>query len=753
MIIHHLKASGFRIMGEPIDITFPTEGRIGVLGQNESGKTTLFQAIECALYGLKKGSGPEADRENLVTWGKNEAKLEIEFTSGQNRYNLQRIINSKNIHRANLTPVINGTKDRTSSITGLADVEDKIEQITGMDRDTFTKLVYIKQKDLDALKELVKSKREQLVNKVMGIELFDDAAKNVKEDNTSLERELDRLQPQLDMVKRNKEEYESNLTQKATLTAQVAEQQPELDEKKSTLEDAKANLAKYDWIFSNNSARDLECSLRGESGQIEKDLQRIAELEEQVKKLKTTLNNYKPEVTELQPLFQKLSNLEIRLTEAENAFKATQAKKQETIVKLGLSDKDAAQLSQNLSAQKRSRLIQFGATLISGLAFLALAFFTTIILLAGAGILLALAAYVFSQYLKIDKIATQNIEIEAINKQLEAEENAVARLRTEEENVTSQSAFKKSEDIQKRLNAIFSLMKAETGASSIDGIETLIGNTETTLLTSKKTDPQTRKSTLESQIKVKQIEIQELEKTKPVLVDEIKYGKEQHESIKKQRETIQAEYESIKQSIDNNNGTIKQLESNIERLKPDFERYPQLEKDVKATQEKRHLLDIVNSQLSETSKELRNKVLPHARLIINQILPTLTGDRYSDFEITEDLKFKVYSREGGGYKEREIFSGGTQDQFLIALRLAFTQSILDSRVMADKYSLLMDECTSSSDELRKQGIFEVLTAMRQTFSQIFIIAHEDIATYVDHHIVLERNDRGYTEIKSKSWIQ
>jgi ABC-type bacteriocin/lantibiotic exporter with double-glycine peptidase domain len=71
--------------------------------------------------------------------------------------------------------------------------------------------------------------------------------------------------------------------------------------------------------------------------------------------------------------------------------------------------------------------------------------------------------------------------------------------------------------------------------------------------------------------------------------------------------------------------------------------------------------------------------------------------------------------------------------------------------MADKYSLLMDECTSSSDDVRKQGIFEALEAMKQTFSQIFIIAHEDISAFVDNHIVLDRNAHGYTEIKSKSW--
>jgi exonuclease SbcC len=159
----------------------------------------------------------------------------------------------------------------------------------------------------------------------------------------------------------------------------------------------------------------------------------------------------------------------------------------------------------------------------------------------------------------------------------------------------------------------------------------------------------------------------------------------------------------------------------------------------------------VIQEIKETSKELRNKVLPLAGFIINRILPTITDGRYSDLEITEDLKFKVHSMEAGKYKEREVFSGGTQDQFLIALRLAFTESILDSRVKADYYSLLMDECISSSDEVRKQGIFEVLELMKKTFRQLFIIAHEDISNLVDHHLILTRNARGYTQIRSKSW--
>jgi exonuclease SbcC len=290
-----------------------------------------------------------------------------------------------------------------------------------------------------------------------------------------------------------------------------------------------------------------------------------------------------------------------------------------------------------------------------------------------------------------------------------------------------------------------------TGQDSIPGIEAVARNSENTLKALKDSEPSKRKEELEKQIVSKETEIANLQKTKPVSVDELQYSKEQHEVAKERVQELQGKYNNLDKEIQGRLGTIQQLSQDLELLKPDYELYPVLKQEVQTCQSKMELLERIFLELSETSKELRNKVIPHARFIINQILPTLTDGRYSDFEITEDLKFKVHSNEAGGYKEREIFSGGTQDQFLIALRLAFTQSILDSRVMADKYSLLMDECISSSDDIRKQGIFEVLDAMKKTFSQIFVIAHEDISNFVDNHIILARNEHGYTEIKSRSW--
>ena len=1010
MIIHRLKVAGFRIMGDVTEIEFPEEGRIGILGPNESGKTTLFQAIEFVLFGLKKGSTAESDRQNLVTWGKNEARLEIEFTSGQNRYNLLRVFNTKLLHRAELAPVINGQKDRSNAVTNLKEVENKIVQITGMDRDSFCKLVYIKQKDLDALKELAKAKREQLVNKVMGIELFDDAASNVKEDTSNRQSDLEIAKIRLQSVEQNKEEYESKLSQKTILVSEIETNLKNLKEKEMETSNAKAILQKYEWLASYKSANETKCSLLGQMGQVEKDLQTIQKLDEDAKNLKTTIEKYKPEILklrilrdnlselerklvqaqhtveslqtqenglteeitkqqeklaekqkvlddakalvskyewlqrytsekaieasfadqvdqvkkeivnlnklvedserfnetlkrykpellDLQLLSNNLSELENHILEAEDKARSFQSQRQILIDKSGFSNNDIKLLSKNISKEKSSRLQRFGLTITAGAVCLIVAFLLASIIFGGVGIaIVALAAYFFSQYLRIDKLIMQNIEIEAINKQLGQEENIVRDFQTKKNQTISQTPFKDSQDVQQRLSSISELMNQETGVSTIEGIEAVLKSKNDNIIVLENSNPINRKTSLENQLKSKQKEIEQLESIKPDSISTMDYNKSDYDSSKTRLSNIQTEYDNLKGLLNNSEGTInnirdqiksqldeieqlrieqkdatsdspikkadeanirlnelstileqetrensieateallksikdqsnqlnlsnpnvirkdlekqirlkqseiekleknkpedidkmeyaedlhvaskaqvenlqnehvalnselgnkkgnlQQIEKDLGRLKPDFDSYPSLKDEVESTNKEINLLKRVNFELSETSKDMRNKVLPHARFIINNILPTLTSDRYSDFEITEDLKFKVHSNEAGGFKEREIFSGGTQDQFLIALRLAFTESILDSRVMADKYSLLMDECTASSDEIRKQGIFEVLSSMKETFSQIFIIAHEDIATFVDHNMVIERNERGYTQIKSKSW--
>jgi len=751
MIVRSLKASGFRIIGEPIDICFPEEGRIGILGQNESGKTTFLQAIEYALYGLRKGAGIEGERENLVTWGKNEAKLEIEFTSGQDTYVLRRAFGVKSGHRASLTQVIEGVKDRPNSITSLTEIESRIEQITGMDRDSFTKLIYIRQKDLDALRELAKSKREQLVNKVMGIEVFDDASSKAKTDLSNLENEFEKKNLQLDSVRKNKEQYEAKQKQRAELEASVAVMQQNLGEKQIQLGESKELLEKYEWLYTFDSTNEIMNSLKEQLEEAKKDIDKIAGLEKEVRGYETALTKYQPQVEKLETLQTKFADLEKQLKEADASIKSIETKRQTIMTETGLAKKDMELLSQDLPAKKRRQLTRFVFGLIAGLGAFSIGLITSFILIVLGLFSFALSVYLFYDYLRIDKLLSANSEINSLIKMLEEQTIKASGLRAEIEKLSTATSFESQADVNKNLSAILGEIELLTGQDSVKGVEAVSGEKERTLQELKDAEPSKRKEELEEQISGKEIEIVNLQKTKPASLDDLQYDKKQHEAAKERVQKLQDEYNSLDKDIQSNLGIIQQLKKDLETLRPDYDLYPELNREVQASKSRIELLNSTLLELSETSKELRSKVIPHARFIINQILPTITDGRYSDFEITEDLKFKVHSNEAGGYKEREIFSGGTQDQFLIALRLAFTQSILDSRIMADRYSLLMDECISSSDDVRKQGIFEVLDAMKKTFSQIFVIAHEDISNFVDNHIVLARNEHGYAEIRSRSW--
>jgi len=752
VIIHRLKASAFKSIGDPISLELPEEGRIGILGPNESGKTTLLEAIEYSLYGLRRGRAAEENRENIVTWGKEEVRLEIEFTSGQERYLLRRAFNIHGGHKARLLPIVDGKEDSTNAISSLTEIEAKIGQITGMDRDSFTKLVYVKQKDLDALKELAKARREQLVNKVMGIDVFDDAVAKAKLDLTTVEKDLEKKQLELESVQRNAQAYEEKRSQKNKLQTEIADIRKRLQEKDDELSTAQDLLKGYDWLSAYTSGKGLLGSIEGQRSRIQQDMEAAADLKRQLATYQNLLARYKPEVEKLERSRTALLALQNRLEQSQSMITSLGARENEVAIRVGLTGKERELLSQDLQAGKQRQLVRFTLALVLCVALTAIAAFSKQLIVGLLALLCGASAIKFYRtHQKIDRILSSSAEIQAVKTQLAGETRRLRKVQEEIDSLTAETGIKSLADADMALTGISNEIKQATGQTSVQVVDALRQDVRQRLKELDESDPATKLQQLDRQLAEKTVEIERLEDAKPLSADNLQYDKDQHEKAKQTVEALRKECGDLDGELRERIGTVSLLEADLQRLIGDFNRRPSLEADCKALDDRKKMLELVVHELGETSRELRGRVIPHASFIINQILPTLTDGRYSQFEITEDLKFKAYSSEARGYKEREVFSGGTQDQFLIALRLAFTQSILDSRVMADKYSLLMDECISSSDDQRKQGIFEVLQAMKKTFSQIFIIAHEDISNFVDHYIVLGRSQQGYTQIRSKSW--
>lgn len=128
-------------------------------------------------------------------------------------------------------------------------------------------------------------------------------------------------------------------------------------------------------------------------------------------------------------------------------------------------------------------------------------------------------------------------------------------------------------------------------------------------------------------------------------------------------------------------------------------------------------------------KRIVQKVLPATMDYMRRILPQLTRDRYHDAELDpETYKIRVWDEragQNGAWKEKNIFSGGTKDQFSLALRLAFALATLPQERGTSPGFIFLDEPLGSFDEERSAALLYLLTEgeIARAFDQIFLISH------------------------------
>lgn len=125
---------------------------------------------------------------------------------------------------------------------------------------------------------------------------------------------------------------------------------------------------------------------------------------------------------------------------------------------------------------------------------------------------------------------------------------------------------------------------------------------------------------------------------------------------------------------------------------------------------------------------------------IMRFLPSLTAQRYSLAQIDEkDYRIKVFDRSARGWRGKGVFSGATQDQFSLALRLAFALStILTSRGARPGF-IFLDEPLSGFDSQRRDGLLNLLrNKLSKNFRQIIVISHlEQLISEFPNRIQLE----------------
>ncbi|MEM3026973.1 MAG: hypothetical protein QXP19_05605 [Thermoproteota archaeon] len=210
----------------------------------------------------------------------------------------------------------------------------------------------------------------------------------------------------------------------------------------------------------------------------------------------------------------------------------------------------------------------------------------------------------------------------------------------------------------------------------------------------------------------------------PPLPENIVYSKELEEKTSKQKEELAREIEGCRTKISLNNNQAEELEGWLNVHGDVWERLKQQEETVAKLERELRIVKKALEGIQTTAESLMNRVKPNVEAYMGIILPSLTNGRYKAAIIDENYNVQVWDPDAGQYRIKEVFSGGTEDQFLLTLRLAFALSLIPEVKGQKPEFIFLDEPLGSSDEVRRSGIIEYLnTDLSNKFRQIFIISH------------------------------
>jgi exonuclease SbcC len=282
---------GFKRLLIPEAINF-SDGRMLIFGRNESGKSTVMEAIHYGLFGLALRPNKRASNDDLINYGYPQAVVELAFTIDDNEYHVKRILKRRgtNIHEL----VVHRPDGKRERVTGARVVRDMLlEELHGIDSEAMLNSCLVEQKELGKLEDSVRAKRIEAMTSLLNIETFVEAQQDLKNSSRELDRKNQETAFRLEKAEQAKKDYEGAEEKREKAQSRIEEIVEELDEAAKTIGELEEILKVIDRVKEINSDTEKRTErvegLRGELSRIEDSLREAVEAEALVIKIEEEL--------------------------------------------------------------------------------------------------------------------------------------------------------------------------------------------------------------------------------------------------------------------------------------------------------------------------------------------------------------------------------------------------------------------------------------------------------------------------------
>lgn len=223
----------------------------------------------------------------------------------------------------------------------------------------------------------------------------------------------------------------------------------------------------------------------------------------------------------------------------------------------------------------------------------------------------------------------------------------------------------------------------------------------------------------------------------PLRIEELPWPatEERVETVSRLRLERWERYRSVQAELERVRSAVEELKRRVEEAKEELQRLPELRAELAKLEEEARSAELevrarraAIDALRKVSERRRAVFAPSVESNMSWIVSYITNGRYKAIRIDpQSYEVEVYDAEAGSWMRRDIYSGGTNDQFLLAMRIAFILSLLPAAKGTYPKFLFLDEPLGSSDAERRERIVNLLSReLTRLFDQLFLVTHVDV---------------------------
>ena len=774
VVLRQLIAQDFKHLN--IDITFP-QGILAISGPNESGKSSIFEAILFAFFG-RTHKAPLGQKDRLINYDADKIYVRLFFELEGTNYRITRQLHRKRPSQAQLHK-IGASGQATLLATGVQNVDKEIAGLlNGIALSDLLASNIVLQKDLDRLAQMPKMERRHVINAMMGRECFSRADDKLVLELRPLKKSLEPEQNALEQLERRKEDYLQQTEEKKTKLQALTQLEKQLKEMSQALAQTEKQ---YSVVKAYKDVQDKQTELQRETEFRLETKERLTKQLASVSKLQTQQKRLKKQQKQLEYLQDDSKTLEaLQKTSTSLRYKIDEHQMvTEQVTRLegqldGLEPMDQVLLEYEAVKTQRQRAEASQQRIFSPFLYipsigLLSAGIGAVFFHALIGIILILSAIPFLAYLgrayfsyyraapQLDQLRLREETLSEQVAQYRVKEDYQVQLQEEHnrKDALSEEITKLSQQAHSQLN-LFSPSVLDgieiPDKSNTPGIQEAVRIVEQKLLELKAgaSSLTAQLNSIQEQLEGMAEAEEDLAQTETDLIDlneelssltfpdlpkELgEYSEALFENLDEQVREMREKKARLQENRKLTTTRIDELKSFLKENEGVVEEYTTKEREVVKLDENIKTGQLIIELIRDVAERGREQVRPRVVNVMERLLATITDGKYRFPKLSEDYSLKVYSSTAGEYVEANLYSGGTEDQFLLALRLGFAIALLPQGRGTAPQFLLLDEPFGGSDIQRRDNIIRLLQdELSRTFQQIIVVSHQTAVLSASEH--------------------